>query len=155
MRQGGVNVLAARQALGAQSVGLSHPSTASPGHTITMNDSISGRLTMIPDHRSLYSLATVRGSSPPSSTTSLLHSMSDSESYGTARPTRPSSRRILFNATLKMAAIFTVSTVLLGGTLWLALPTLDESVSRSSSAVSALILHTERIGRHSRSRSLL
>lgn len=30
------------------------------------------------------------------------------------------------NATLKMAAIFTVSTLFLGGTLWLALPTLDE-----------------------------
>jgi len=37
----------------------------------------------------------------------------------------PSSRRIIFNALLKMACIFLLSTAALGGTLWLALPTLD------------------------------
>ncbi|KAF8876722.1 hypothetical protein BD779DRAFT_1613238 [Infundibulicybe gibba] len=49
-------------------------------------------------------------------------------SYGATFPsiTRPSSRRIIFNAAIKMACIFLVSTILLGGTLWLALPTLDE-----------------------------
>lgn len=41
---------------------------------------------------------------------------------------RPSSRRLIFNATLKMACVFLVSTVLLGSILWLALPTLEESV---------------------------
>jgi hypothetical protein len=50
--------------------------------------------------------------------------------YGTANyphtPSRPSSRRIILNATLKMACIFLVSTLFLGGTLWLALPTLEE-----------------------------
>lgn len=39
-----------------------------------------------------------------------------------------SSRRIMFNAAIKMAALFVVSTVILGGTLWLALPTLEECV---------------------------
>ncbi|KAJ3509887.1 hypothetical protein NLJ89_g4982 [Agrocybe chaxingu] len=42
-------------------------------------------------------------------------------------PGVPSSRRIILNATLKMACIFIVSTALLGGTLWLALPKLEES----------------------------
>ncbi|KAF6759921.1 hypothetical protein DFP72DRAFT_120557 [Ephemerocybe angulata] len=40
-------------------------------------------------------------------------------------PGLPSSGRVIMNATLKMAAIFAVSTILLGGTLWLALPTLQ------------------------------
>jgi len=47
-------------------------------------------------------------------------------SYGTTTP--PSSKKLIFNATLKMACIFFISTLLLGGTLWLALPTLDECV---------------------------
>ncbi|KAF5367439.1 hypothetical protein D9758_003806 [Tetrapyrgos nigripes] len=38
----------------------------------------------------------------------------------------PSSRKVIFNAALKMACIFVLSTLLLGGTLWLALPTLEE-----------------------------
>jgi hypothetical protein len=51
-------------------------------------------------------------------------------SYGATFPHPPaqrtSSKKLIFNATLKMAAIFAVSTVVLGGTLWLALPTLEE-----------------------------
>ncbi|KAF9466459.1 hypothetical protein BDZ94DRAFT_1157726 [Collybia nuda] len=51
-------------------------------------------------------------------------------SYGAANfphtPSRPSSRKIIINATLKMACIFAVSSFILGGTLWLALPPLDE-----------------------------
>ena len=56
---------------------------------------------------------------------------SSTATYGAVphSPSRPSSRKVIFNATLKMAAIFVVSTVLLGGTLWLALPTLAEYVS--------------------------
>lgn len=48
-------------------------------------------------------------------------------SYGTypLHQHRLSSRRIVFNATLKMALVFLVSTLFLGGTLWLALPTLE------------------------------
>lgn len=38
----------------------------------------------------------------------------------------PSSAKIIFNATFKMACIFTISSIFLGGTLWLALPTLEE-----------------------------
>ena len=37
-----------------------------------------------------------------------------------------SSRKILLNASMKMAALFIVSTLVLGGTLWLALPPLEE-----------------------------
>ncbi|KAJ7352595.1 hypothetical protein DFH08DRAFT_859369 [Mycena albidolilacea] len=39
---------------------------------------------------------------------------------------RPSSRRLIFNATLKMACVFLASTIILGSILWLALPTLEE-----------------------------
>lgn len=51
-------------------------------------------------------------------------------SYGATFPRsrRPSSTKVIFNATLKMACIFLISTVLLSGTLWLALPTLEEYV---------------------------
>ncbi|KAF4614005.1 hypothetical protein D9613_007702 [Agrocybe pediades] len=51
--------------------------------------------------------------------------------YGATFPRSPgatstSSTRVIFNATLKMACIFALSTLLLGGILWAALPTLDE-----------------------------
>ncbi|KAF8962700.1 hypothetical protein BDZ97DRAFT_1920270 [Flammula alnicola] len=50
--------------------------------------------------------------------------------YGATFPRSPgvptSSAKVIFNATLKMACIFIVSTIFLGGTLWLALPTLEE-----------------------------
>lgn len=38
----------------------------------------------------------------------------------------PNSRKLLFNAALKMSTIFVVSTIVLGGTLYFALPTLEE-----------------------------
>ncbi|KAL0954761.1 hypothetical protein HGRIS_003712 [Hohenbuehelia grisea] len=46
-------------------------------------------------------------------------------SYGVAARNPPSTRKLVFNATLKMAAIFVVSTAVLGTTLWLALPPLE------------------------------
>ena len=51
--------------------------------------------------------------------------------YGSApMPMSPnpnvSSKKILLNAGMKMAALFIISTVILGGTLWLALPPLEE-----------------------------
>ena len=78
------------------------------------------------DNRSSYSLATVHDDPSPSQSTALLASARADRSYGTASPAQPSSRRILMNATLKMAVIFIVSTAVLGVTLWLALPTLEE-----------------------------
>lgn len=78
------------------------------------------------DNRSAYSLATVHDDPSPTQSTALLSSSRSDHSYGTASPAPPSSRRILMNATLKMAAIFIVSTAVLGATLWLALPTLEE-----------------------------
>lgn len=82
-------------------------------------------LRSLQDNISAYSLATVHDMPSPSASTSLL-SHTDEPQYGTTRPAGPSNKRILFTATLKMAAIFVVSTLFLGGTLWLALPTLDE-----------------------------
>ncbi|KAJ7650433.1 hypothetical protein FB45DRAFT_887937 [Roridomyces roridus] len=41
-------------------------------------------------------------------------------------PPRPSSRRLILNATLKMALVFGISTIFLASILWLALPTLEE-----------------------------
>ena len=56
-----------------------------------------------------------------------------SHNYGATMPMSPngniSSRRILLNACVKMAALFIVSTALLGGTLWLALPPLESLVA--------------------------
>jgi hypothetical protein len=41
-------------------------------------------------------------------------------------PNRPSARTLITNAVIKMACIFLVSSALLGGILYLALPTLQE-----------------------------
>lgn len=52
----------------------------------------------------------------------------DTPTYGATfprSPCLPPSARVIFNATLKMAVVFIISTILLGGTLWLALPTLE------------------------------
>ncbi|KAF9448606.1 hypothetical protein P691DRAFT_759739 [Macrolepiota fuliginosa MF-IS2] len=77
---------------------------------------------------SMYTLHTV-GDDDSSSNRSDISPLLDSggRAYG-ATPlssSQPSSSRIIFNATVKMACIFLISTVLLGGTLWLALPTLE------------------------------
>ncbi|RDB30948.1 Transmembrane protein 41B [Hypsizygus marmoreus] len=77
------------------------------------------------DNYSIYTLATVDHDDR-----SPLLSPS-TPSYGTSNyphtPSRPSSRKVILNATLKMACIFIFSTLVLGGTLWLALPTLEEA----------------------------
>lgn len=80
------------------------------------------------DAGSAYSLSTVPDLPSPTQHTALLGSPSSSstQTYGTTAPTQPSSRRLLVNATLKMALIFVLSTAFLGTTLWLALPTLEE-----------------------------
>ncbi|KAL1949812.1 hypothetical protein VTO73DRAFT_8693 [Trametes versicolor] len=81
----------------------------------------------VPDDRSAYSMATVHDPpNSPNARTSLLSSNGSDAGYGVATPSTPSNRRLIWNATLKMGAIFFISTVLLGGTLWLALPTLEE-----------------------------
>jgi hypothetical protein len=76
-------------------------------------------------NESAYTLATVRDTDE---FTSLL-SPSSPSSYGTA-PIHPPhhTRRIVFNATCKMALIFILSCIFLGGTLWIALPTLEQYV---------------------------
>jgi hypothetical protein len=83
---------------------------------------------------SAYTLATVHSYDEPlyspthSPTTPLL--TPNSSSYGATFPRSagvPSnSRKLIFNAALKMSTIFIVSTLLLGGTLWIALPTLEQ-----------------------------
>jgi hypothetical protein len=82
-------------------------------------------------NESAYTLATVQHENDESS--SLLSTSSSqlsSMSYGTT-PIHPphQTRRVIFNATLKMAVIFFVSCLFLGGILWVALPTLDPYVS--------------------------
>ncbi|KAI5117154.1 hypothetical protein M0805_009496 [Coniferiporia weirii] len=59
----------------------------------------------------------------------LMDSNPTTSSYGAALSSRSgnvSSRKILLNAGIKMAALFVISTLLLGGTLWLALPPIEE-----------------------------
>ena len=93
---------------------------------------------------SAYTLATIprSGSSPPrslspvsvrsrdSDRSPLLPSDTSGSSYGATMPMSPnsniSSKRILLNAAIKMSVLFVVSTLVLGGTLWLALPPLEE-----------------------------
>lgn len=81
-----------------------------------------------PSNTSIYTLSTVDDdahATAPLLTPATPH-------YGATFPRSPnpphSSARVIANATLKMACIFAVSTVFLGGTLWLALPTLEECV---------------------------
>lgn len=92
------------------------------------------------DNASTYTLATIsRPGSPDSfdSDRSPLLGRGEREtntrffSYGTIPRIlglEGASRKKLMNAALKMAALFVLSSLLLGGTLWLALPTVDELV---------------------------
>ena len=113
-------------------------------------------------NESAYTLATVQHESDESS--SLLSSSSHLSSMSTAYGTTPihpphQTRRVIFNATLKMAAIFFVSCIVLGGILWVALPTLDPYVT-SVLLLLSLFLHTfalprsEKIARYFTYRSL-
>jgi hypothetical protein len=91
---------------------------------------------MGPNHHnaSTYTLATIHGplsanSVAQSDRCSLLTPAAATPSYGATfprSPTVPSPRRTVINAALKMAALFLVSTLVLGGMLWFALPTLEE-----------------------------
>ena len=78
-------------------------------------------------NESAYTLATV-DHTDTDEFTSLL-SPSSPSSYGSA-PVHPPhhARRVVFNATCKMALIFTLSCIFLGGTLWIVLPTLEPYV---------------------------
>lgn len=114
----------------------------------------------VPDDRSAYSMATVHDPpNSPNARTSLLSSNGSDAGYGVATPSTPSNRRLIWNATLKMGAIFFISTVLLGGTLWLALPTLEECVPVPPSTnhiLTALYRRvTGRIDRRSKSQRAL
>ena len=79
-----------------------------------------------PSNASMYTLNTIDDDHAPLLTPA-------TPDYGAAFPRspRPSSTRVIFHATLKMAGLFVVSTLFLGGTLWLALPTLEEYVVSS------------------------
>ena len=80
-----------------------------------------------PCDASVYTLDTVDGEHDTHNDRSSLLSPSTPD-YGATFPRSfsvPSSRTIIFKALLKMACIFFLSTAVLGGTLWLALPTLD------------------------------
>ena len=65
----------------------------------------------------------------------LLRSNADlAPAYGAAESlysSNVSSKKIMLNAAMKMAALFVISTILLGGTLWLALPPLEEYANMS------------------------
>ncbi|PFH46807.1 hypothetical protein AMATHDRAFT_50768 [Amanita thiersii Skay4041] len=82
------------------------------------------------DTASTYTLQTVRDDAELSSASDRAPLITPlTPSYGTTArsPTRPSPRKVILNATMKMALIFVLSSLALGGTLWLALPTLDEA----------------------------
>lgn len=105
-------------------------------------------------NRSEYSLATVDIHTPlapspaPSVYTRLIPQNATSAhptSYGSTAPPEPhappppaSRRRVLLVAGLRMAAIFIVSCCVLGGTLWLALPTLEPCVPAPPPCIASL-----------------
>lgn len=79
------------------------------------------------DNASVYTLDTVDEEHEGHTDRSSLL-LSSTPNYGATSPrssSAPSSRTIIFKALLKMALLFLLSTAALGGTLWLALPTLD------------------------------
>jgi hypothetical protein len=92
-----------------------------------------------PAARSEYSLHTVDIPTPNGSIQDMtdrshllspVSSGASQTSYGSVPPQPPSispaaRRRILFIAGARMAGVFLLSCLVLGGTLWLALPTLD------------------------------
>ncbi|KAJ7475674.1 hypothetical protein FB451DRAFT_1244199 [Mycena latifolia] len=79
-------------------------------------------LALTHQNASEYTLQNVGDSTPINTPTT----PSYGSTFGPDGGHRPSSRRLILNATLKMAAVFVVSTVLLGSILWIALPTLEE-----------------------------
>ncbi|KIJ52648.1 hypothetical protein M422DRAFT_26217 [Sphaerobolus stellatus SS14] len=91
------------------------------------------------DNQSAYTLRSIPRDSDELSTVSTLDATTPLRSatgqhYGSTSPALPplspgvpSSRRLLLNASIKMAVLFVISCIILGGTLWLALPTLDEA----------------------------
>jgi len=60
-----------------------------------------------------------------------------------------SSPKLLLKAAIRMAAVFILSTMLLGGTLWLTLPRLDEYVPRLSFLIGISYWWVEPTGHHS------
>ncbi|QRW17746.1 transmembrane protein [Rhizoctonia solani] len=79
---------------------------------------------------SLYSLRTIPVASAPHSPTSprleeLAHDIHWLAKYMPALD--PDARKLVFRAGLKVLLLFVVGSILLGGTLWVALPTLDEA----------------------------
>jgi len=77
---------------------------------------------------SIYTLDTVQYRDDDHSDNSPLLSPA-TPNYGATFPRSPaptSSARVIFNATIKMASLFIISSLVLGTILWLALPTLEE-----------------------------
>ncbi|THH14279.1 hypothetical protein EW146_g6036 [Bondarzewia mesenterica] len=104
---------------------LSSPTITMSPFDLSLNDTIHS-------NASAYTLATVydREDDLDDDSAPLLSPASPrSSTYGTtplSAGVPSNNRKIIFNAALKMGVIFLLSTLLLGGTLWLALPTLDE-----------------------------
>ncbi|KAI0028965.1 hypothetical protein K488DRAFT_89230 [Vararia minispora EC-137] len=87
----------------------------------------------IHSNASQYTLATVRDhSNDEDDERASLLSHSSGASYGVPppldplAPTPPPRRRVILNAAIKMTAIFVIGCLVLGGTLWVALPRLEE-----------------------------
>jgi len=80
------------------------------------------------DNVSTYSLRLIHNDDDDSDRAPLVTPLTPSYGSTLRSPSRPSARKTIFNATIKMAMLFIVSTVALGAILWFALPPLDECV---------------------------
>ncbi|KAJ7674182.1 hypothetical protein B0H17DRAFT_1082459 [Mycena rosella] len=87
-----------------------------------MRPSRPSALSLAHQNPSEYTLQNVGDSTPINTPTT----PSYGATFGPDGGHRPSSRRLIFNAALKMACVFLLSTVVLGSILWIALPTLEE-----------------------------
>ncbi|KAH7884598.1 oxalate transporter [Phlebopus sp. FC_14] len=88
---------------------------------------------MLHSNSSEYTLASVHDDQQylDDANTPLLHPGSDAgvvygATPGQSQHARPSSSKLLLTAAIRMAAVFVISSLVLGGTLWLAFPTLQE-----------------------------
>lgn len=80
----------------------------------------------LPDNASVYSLRLINDDD--SDRAPLVTPLTPSYGSTLRSPTRPSARKTIFNATIKMGMLFIVSTLALSAILWFALPSLDECV---------------------------
>ena len=124
------------------------PVASAPAPTATASSLPAATKLVTPQHpaslnASVYTLNTPKYREDASSDRTHLVSL-ENPSYGSTFPRPPCirpSKGMIFGATFKMAVVFIVTTILLGSTLWFALPTLDAYVGLFSCFICWSLTH--------------